>query len=183
MNDKNNRPTGDGPEGAVEAELRRRERAGTGLDAGPAETPRQSPGGGPGGPASPRPAEYRAVDPEILYRRIEQMIDEKGGRIVAEIDHVAERVRPVAQALESISARVADENRVIGIQQGLMLELRAEREERERLAQIAWQAAWRRRNIWIPAKVVAIVVMLGIAVWGGMVIQRDFELLAILQNI
>ena len=150
MNDKNNRPPGDGPEGAVEAELRRRERAGPGRDAGPARTTRQSPGAGPGGPGPQRQAECRAADPEALYRRIEQMIDEKGGRIVAEIDHVAEQVRPVAQALETISARIEDEKRVVEIQRGLMEELRAERVRRERWEE---QRKRRRRYLWGSAAV------------------------------
>ena len=85
------------------------------------------------------------------------MIDEKGGRIVAEIDHVAERVRPVAQALESISARIEDEKRVIGIQQGLMEELRAERVRRERWEE---QRKRRRRYLWGSAAVLIVAILL-----------------------
>ena len=50
MNDRNNRPTGDGPEGAVEAELRRRERERPGRDAGPAGRPGNLPVADPAGP-------------------------------------------------------------------------------------------------------------------------------------
>ena len=50
MNDKNNRPTGDGPEGAVEAELRRRERERPGRDAGPEIRPGNPPAPDPAGP-------------------------------------------------------------------------------------------------------------------------------------
>lgn len=175
MNESDGRPPGDDPDGAVKAELRRRERAGTGRDTGPAETPRQSPRAGPG---SPGKTEYRVVDPEALYRTIERMIDEKGGQIVAEIDNVAERVAPVSEALQTISARVEDEKRVIGILDGFVKELRAVREAKERLDQIAWRAAWRRRNIWFPLKVVVIAIMLGMAAWGGMVLQRDFDVIS-----
>ena len=175
MNDSDGRPPGDDPDGAVKAELRRREQAGPGRDMGPADTPRQSPRAGPGSPGS---AEYRVVDPDALYRRIERMIDEKGGQIVAEIDNVAERVAPVSEALQTISARVEDEKRVIGILDGFVKELHAVREAKERLDKISWRAAWRRRNIWFPLKVVAIVIMLGMATWGGMVIQRDFDVIS-----
>ncbi len=175
MNDSDGRPPGDDPDGAVKAELRRRERAGPGRDAGSADTPRQSPRAGPGSPGA---AEYRVVDPDALYRRIERMIDVKGGQIVAEIDNVAERVAPVSEALQTISARVEDEKRVIGILDGFTEELRDYREERNRQAEIAWRAAWRRRNIWLPVRVAVIAIMLGTAMWGGMVIQRDFDVIS-----
>lgn len=150
MNDRDRRPPGDGPEGAVEAELRRRERAGPGRDAGPGNTARQSPAAGPGGPGSPGPAECRAVDPEDLYRHIERMIGDMKGSILSEVDNVAEQVRPVAQALETISARIEDEKRVIEIQKGLMEELRAERVRRER-----W--AWWRKYLLRSAAVLVLV--------------------------
>ena len=82
------------------------------------------------------------------------------------------------EQLQYIRNRVEDQRNTVDIRPGLLMELRLEREDRERQEQaVEWEA--RRRMKWnVISGLMAAVMLLGMAVWGGMVIQRDFDVIS-----
>ena len=68
-----------------------------------------------------------------------------------------------------------DQRNAVDIRPDLLVELRLEREGQERLAKVVeWEARrWMKRNV--ISGLMAAVMLLGMAIWGGMVIQRDYD--------
>ena len=70
-----------------------------------------------------------------------------------------------------------DQRSAVDIRPGLLVELLLEREERERMAKVAEWEAKRCRKWNVLSGLLAVSMLLAMAVWGGIVLQHDFEMI------